>query len=570
MFTLNKSNQLYTLGFTSQVSSTPELYRQTINLTFTLAGMADEIAITQAAIHGEFKSLDLQPSNPQLTGLSNATLVTLNAPRRILRIETGTAGEDLELYRVDVNAIAKDPTVTADSHHNINLDFTDSRFAIYRAGRSALSPAEISQLWVQSMPSGPRLGLAPAGKLDQALYFWQGVDQIDAVDFADTLEQFLNRQLTDLAEQGADRPEQLEIHLLIESFAPCRVQLDSLLITYRLVTQSWLDSLPQRDEEKRVLRFADDCLDCRSESVLLPKSATVAAAQLRVIESWGASGGVLPSQDGSGVSPQAPGSAPSQKSGMKVGVEGWVAQEFQPDEAISVVSLALGLLPLSSGAELCVTLREAAGGRPTGSTLLEEVVALGPAGQSAWVMVWLPQPAVLNKQLYWLMLKAAEGQAVWLAESGVAASAGQIWQQFGSEQNWGPVAELAEKEMLVQFFSKGSGEASTIGTPMGGGGSASQLWVGEQSLTGLVQEADGVLVYELAPALNLYLAAQAGGMVLLEDESESPSAVESASIDEHLPTEQIQAIELISIPLVFDGVGLKQLSLFPPRIEFSF
>jgi len=175
---------------------------------------------------------------------------------------------------------------------------------------------------VKSVPRGPRLGVAPAGKLDEALYFWHETDQIEETDFADALTKVLNRQLEQMKETGVTRPEQLELVLLIESSAPCYVVLDSLQISYCLVSAAWTDVLPLWDEEKRVLRFTDECIECRTVEVVLPASASVNSATLRAIESWGGGGGASPA--GSGGRRKRPTRRPAKHRGKGGGRVGWL------------------------------------------------------------------------------------------------------------------------------------------------------------------------------------------------------------------------------------------------------
>jgi len=196
-------------------------------------------------------------------------------------------------------------------------------------------------------------------------------------------------------------------------------------------------------------------------------------------------------------------------------------------------------------------------------------VQLGSVGRPSWSMVWLLQAVVLNHQDYWLMLKAAEGQVVWLADAINAAE--PIWHQPGSKQDWVAISDLDGNAALYQLFSGVNAAVGPIGTLLGGNSRVSLCWVGEQSVLGNPQDVEGVLIYNLAQAINGYLTAQKVGMVVLEGEEDASEATEvSSTTGEVLPEEQALVTPLISIPLIIDGMRPKQITLFAPRLDFSY
>ncbi len=577
MHAINLSNQTYILDASKKVpGEDPELYRHTLNFSFDANGLADGIKIVEAPLSGRFAGHEYDLPAGTLSGLGSAVAVTLPSPRRVRRINVqNTAfGDDprkIELYRVDVKTLAEAPTLTVDDDTDLGDDFSDVRFALMRQGGKSLGTSQVLRVQVRSEPASPRLGVAVGGDLAEVVYFWQGTDEIEGADLAGTLGRFLNRHLAALAEAGAPKPAEIDVTLVLESRAPCRVTLDTLRVEYRLVTNTWTDSLPQRDAEKWVLRFPGDRLDSRSLEIALPAGATVQAATLRAVESQAQA--PLQAADGGENGPSALANpSPTEKTGLHVAAGRWIAQTIEPGQALTASRLVLGLLPLVEGTELTVALQASWNDQPSGGDLAAGTLVLGQPGRAVWATLALPEPITLNTGAYWLMLTASQGQALWLAKTG--AGTAKLWRRADAKRPWTRIGDLSGHQLLYQLLSPRPAPAQVAGgSPSPPAESSCRLTAGTQTVSPASRDGDTVH-YDLAPALNAYLVAarakaQTVAELLPEAEPEPIPEVEPEPMPATGGTAVVEAIELTPIPLTFAALGLKQASVFPPRIEYT-
>jgi hypothetical protein len=502
--------------------------------------------------------------------------VTLPSPRRIQRINVSDAafGSDphkIELYRLDVKTIAEEPTLIVDDNTDLSDDFSDLHFALMRQGKNSLSDSQVLQIWVVSQPASPRLGLTIDGSLDGTVYFWQGTDEIEGADLTGTLTRFLNRHLSALTDAGEPKPAKIDVTLVLEARAPCRIEIDTLRVDYRLAVDSWTASLPERDGEKRVLRFARGRLDSQSISLALPPTATIHSAALRAVESQ-AQAPLQAAPGGAGAVSALASPAPAEKNGLHATPDQWIAQIVQLPQAQTVQRIVVGLLPLVEGVELVVALQESWQDQPSGSDLAAGTLQLGTPGRAVWATLNLPEPLTLSTQPYWLMVKATQGQAVWLAQTG--AQTARIWQRPNGKRTWTQIRDLGGYQLLYQFFSPQSTPSpAATQAPHPPAEMPCRLAVGTQTLTPTSRDGDST-EYDLAAALNAYLqaiqsppdkgSATFGGEVA-PDVGTKPLTQEE-SIAESMV---VGADELLTIPLTFSALGLKQITVFPPRIEYS-
>ena len=358
--------------------------------------------------------------------------------------------------------------------------------------------------------------------------------RIEGTDLAGTLSRFLNRHLADLADAGEPKPAKIDVKLVLESRAPCQVQIDTLRVDYRLAVNTWTDSLPARDGEKRVLRFPGDRLAGQSLTVALPGTATVHGATLKLVESQAqASLKAAGSQAGGATALASP--MPGEKTGLHVGTDRWIAQAIQPEQALTASRVVLGLLPLVAGTELAVALQESWNGQPSGRDLAAGTLALGRPGRAVWAALALPAPLTLSTEAYWLMLKATEGQAVWLTQT--SSKTATAWQRPDDKHPWTQVAAPANGQPLYQFFSPlGEPPQPAPQAQAAPVESTCRLTIGAQTVAPTSRNGD-TLHYDLAGALNAYLAGKP-----------SPAG---------------------KIVLAFSAVGIKQITVLPPQIEYS-
>jgi hypothetical protein len=413
---------------------TPPLrtFREVLYLRFAADGLAQEIALdpANAVFQASFQPREynaLQPGAPlaqaDVSTPDGAFVVELDAPRRLLFVKLKAPGLDftLSVHRLDGQAIAEKPTATAaqSPDQTFHFDFTDARFALRLrdpGGQNvSLAFGDVAAVNVQADPAGPRIGIVllpdpaepGADPLAAPALFWPppGDAVPTVVDAGPALAETLERQLARLSALPAP-PAHVDAALVITADAPCELLLQALAVPYRLVSHS-LGS----EAAKEVLRFAGAGAADRSITLQLPGGAKVVSATLETMPSLRVD---RPVSGGAGTAVE----EPVEQTGARIDGRVWVAQRVTPPQAVTVLGIAVGLLGLNRDAELTLELREDHQGEPTGRTLAEGSLTLGPAGRRAWSTVFLSAPVILPAQPCWLLLTAAEGEAVWLTRSG--------------------------------------------------------------------------------------------------------------------------------------------------------
>ena len=206
---------------------------------------ADETTLAATFAHLTYDTLD-PPDAALKAGLDpqdGKAVVLLDGPRRIRRVRL-TSGTEVALHRLDGDNPVGDPSVTGTNGGVLFDDFTDRRFAV--------SPANVEAVVVRSFPTAPRVGIA-ARDAAAATFFWRAEGEIGkppnpddpaaspppsagVVTEGNGLAQALQR-LVDALPQPL--PAEVELDLVFESDAPCRVHGVSFEIDYRVVTRSF-------------------------------------------------------------------------------------------------------------------------------------------------------------------------------------------------------------------------------------------------------------------------------------------------------------------------------------------
>jgi len=398
-----------------------------------------------------FESLDYNalattngfPASTRKFPNNTTMLVEMDAPREFLSIDlvlptVELHDKKLELYRVDGDAVADKPTQTRSLHpfaqnfaqFDLSLrglggsvgsftfdpslgaqllqePFVDARFAV-RVRKSdgsyeSLNAAKVTAVNVRGQPTGQRLGISVPGPAGEIRYIARPEA---ATNFAagDVLANELNSALERLPSPLAAN---LPISLVLESDAPCRVQVTQFSVAYTLRQQSF----PSGDE-KQVLRFAGQAQETQSVQLELPNSVTVTSAVMEMTESFGASRALNAGNADAAL---------LEANGVQIDAERWAAQSVTQSEAISVDGLVVTLMSVQPNTQLVVQMREDWHDGPTGTVLTENKVTLDQLGERRWVALRFPQPVILNAQPYWIVVRAARGVAVWLASQGTPA-----------------------------------------------------------------------------------------------------------------------------------------------------
>ena len=421
---------------TSPVGTPPlRIFRRILLLRFVTGELADGIRIDHEAtsLKGKFSSYDYDALNPDeaalravLSNSGGAVVVTLDAPRQVSEIllspgKASGAGYSVELYRLDGNTLTEKPTVSASVQNDAaifpeSVGFTDARFAVRLEGpaSSSLSSGDLAAVQLRSRFAGARIGISGPNEPNSATFFWPTPEDIAGtppasltnVEAGKAIAAALGRYL----DGNEPLPEFVDVALILESDAPCVLDLEALDVAYHPLTRSF-HSDDGETLDKRVLRFPGELDIAREVLLRLPSNATIGSARLETVESFPADRPLAASDD--------PPNAPlAQDKGVHLSVGRWAAQAVVPPRAMSVSGVAVSLLPLARGTRVLAELQEDSDGRPSGKKLATASVTLDQPGRRDQVTLPFPEVVTLFSERYWLLLGTASGQAIWLADSG--------------------------------------------------------------------------------------------------------------------------------------------------------
>ncbi|HEX6557858.1 MAG TPA: hypothetical protein VF021_00305, partial [Longimicrobiales bacterium] len=274
------------------------VFRRTFGLRITTGGMADgirfdvgaaDLAATFAPL--EIDMLDEPPTSVQQKDGQTLT-VTLPVPMQLRRVTfsgskkkakkskvpTGT----VELYRLDGDALAKEFTTSAKDNSTIADEFIDGRFGIKlkgSAGYHDITPDVLHDVMAKGFPTSARLGLAelPASGQPLAPNFFavipgevgrtpdvSGTAADAAAGLATALQQYFDG-LT------PPYPQTVDVLLVAESDAPCKLTTSTFAIPFGLVRTSF----------RAVLLRPADLADADSFAVRLSEASTPLTSYLR-------------------------------------------------------------------------------------------------------------------------------------------------------------------------------------------------------------------------------------------------------------------------------------------------
>ena len=531
-----------------------QFFRQVMYIRLATGSTADSISIDAAntSLKAKFQSY-VYKAQVQIkalnAGTNEAVVVTLDAPRQIhqIHLSSGTtsgSGYSLEFYRLDGDAIADKPTVTTAVANNIATlsesdDFRDARFAIRLRASGTHRPllaSNISELHVRSYPTGPRIGIVYPDKtalqksedLSSRIFFWQQPGEITAadanqsnVDAGQNLAAELQRYL-DTYFDDTSLPETIEVALVIESDSPCILNVTAFNVAYHPATES-LTSSDGKKVEKCVLRFAGDRVSSQDVPIPLPSNATITSATVETVQSFHRD---RPTSGNYDILTSA---VLNQKEGIAISVEKWAALCIKPPQAISVSGIAFGVMALSKKTELLVELQEDWHGQPSGKKLAGGTIALEQPGLCNWVTLLFSKATALPAQSHWILVKAASGRAVWLANSGTGTSSVRILDRPSEMAVWSEVSILNGLEALYQLISH-SDKAQKQ--------QPATLSIGTHTVA-RINTANGSQTFDVTNALKACLADQ--------------------------PSSSITT----TVPLTFTAIARGIITVYPPHIEYD-
>ena len=177
--------------------------------------------------------------------------------------------------------------------------------------------------------------------------------------------------------------------------------------TNRLLLQDAYPDLVAAPSAKRVLRFAPDHAGQAAVAVSLPAGAAISRAALSTQESLRDD-----RPENAEAATEAGGS-----SGVHVSGDDTAGVSVTVDGAVSATGLALPLLALTGDTQVAVELRQDEQGAPAGKPLATATATPSFTGAVEWSTVYF-DPVVLGSGPVWIVLRAAKGEAVWLAATG--------------------------------------------------------------------------------------------------------------------------------------------------------
>lgn len=334
-------------------------------------------------------------------------------------------------------------------------DFTDARFGLRLSNSpTTLTTNHLAGVTVRSYPSAPRLGLADSNNLAAPTFFLRLAGEIGKDDIANAgeftadpllvsaLQQQINalfaQRLAAAAPKPPTLPQALDVALVIESDAPCQLQLTEFAIGYLLARRNFPDYA-----EKQTLHFAGASVESQSLPLALPSAATVTQATLTVVPKLQAV--AFAEQSAPAVLP--PETLP-QATGIHLGLARWAAQPLTPAQALTASGVVLALLALTANAQLTLELYEDWQGQPAGKQLAAQTVDLAHGGVRRWQTVRFTDVVPLFVQPYWLLLKAVRGAALWLAQPGTPP----VQMLTAEKPRWQPISVLVNTQGLYHLL----------------------------------------------------------------------------------------------------------------------
>jgi len=276
----------------------------------------------------------------------------------------------------------------------------------------------------------------------------------------------------------------------------------------RLLLQDAYPDAVAAPSEKRVLRFGSESVGEAGVAVILPEGATVSKATISTQEK------LRPDRAAAAQSAE----AGESRVGVHVGADGTTAVSVTVDQAISATGAALPLVALAAGTEVAIELQEDWQGSPSGKRLAAGTATVAQPGLVERATVFF-DGVVLASGLVWLVLRAAKGEAVWLAAPAETGGLRVVRTADGETATETVLPRLAPR---FELFTR-SGDAA--------GRSGTALAVGA---TPVAAQQDGERsTYDIAAALQALVGAAA-------------------------------------IPLTFTSTVAGTITVYPPHIEYEF
>lgn len=287
-FTTNTS---HLLGTPVALGGGRSVFRLLFGLRVNTGGVADGIrfaidsasfALTFSPFDGKVRgSSSSQPQASVATKGSQALAVTLPVPMQIRRINFSISSGTVELYRMDGDVLAKEFTKNPADDSTIAGDFTDRQFGLkLKSGSTyqSINAAALVDVYAKGFPTSARIGIAPIPAAGQALapdFFFVIPGEVGRSG-GPSGSANIGRQLAAALQQHFDSlappyPHTVDLLLVAESDAPCRLQASTFAIPYGLLRTSF----------RALLLRAADITSATAFATRLREASTPLTAYLR-------------------------------------------------------------------------------------------------------------------------------------------------------------------------------------------------------------------------------------------------------------------------------------------------
>lgn len=252
---------------------------------------------------------------------------------------------------------------------------------------------QVHSLKLSSIVSGPRLGLARANHLDEAVFFWRG-SAAGKVELGQQLAEAANRIAAEL-EPGSD----LDLVLVVAADQACSFAVSQLALPHHVQLPLFAPA-----QGKLNLTFTGSGAQEQQVPLLALPPGQLVTANLELDVSF------------NGVTHEATPAPAGQKSGILVRQHQWTTTTVSAP-ADALIGVQLSLRAQSAQTVIEVELREDHGGSPSGSLLAKARISVEP-GRTQAINALFETPVVLDTRKAWLLLRAAEGLVSWDTLSG--------------------------------------------------------------------------------------------------------------------------------------------------------
>jgi hypothetical protein len=439
-----------------------------------------------------------------------AVIVKLDGSRQILGVSLHS-GAAVDLYRADGLIQADKPAVSD--------GFTDVNFAVRPADQSAIAVSDMASVRVRGIPGNVQLFIASpdphsadlkSPQLTSPVMFWPasntaGQMNVDAsLLFANALQAFLDAQRSALLKQkqtnpAASLPNPIVAALVVQSDSPASAVITEFRAAYRCLLQSFSSGT----SDKQVLRYSGKLVDTQQVSIQLPHTAKVFSGTIRINESF-RPGRPAPVNDALGNAPIV------QDRGLRISAAATqtAGQFFNPSDAVSVQSIALGMMALAPDAQISVEIQADWQGKPSGRKIGSGSATLKQTGRRQWIIVAFKDTLPVPSKPHWILVSAIKGDSIWLVEAGTH-SAGLLEFRAGA---WSETASLQGYKALYRLLQPPS-------TDQNSGNSAPapavHLNIGATVVQGNVLKDENQKyigrLFDVAQAMNTFLAAARSG-----------------------------------------------------------